>query len=121
MTKFALYNEVQKNYKGYLTLEKALVLFELDNGYVPEIEEDNYTVYINDLIITKYNKDNDTDITVQDLIFMKELQNSKVCNMITESSNIIQTRLSMSRKEAKELLSLYIYHYNEIYYPELCL
>jgi hypothetical protein len=56
-------------------------------------------------------------VTVESLTYMKELQDSGVTNMFS-CTGYIQNALMYSRKEAKELLSVYMKNYEEIYFPE---
>ena len=106
--------EVQKFYKGTITLSKALALYELEFGYKPEILEPR-EIYCN---IPK--NDISEVINIKNLMFMKELQESGSVNMFA-SGEVVQSTLHLPREDARKLVLYYIKNYNRIYYPESCL
>jgi len=124
MTEFELLTEVQKNYKGFLDIDKALTIFELENGYRPDIITEDPNDFENGLVvqetIDKINEINGNDFcTVEAMVYMKKLQESGECNMIVgDVRNRIQTALYVDRDEAKAIHVAYINHYNELYNPE---
>ena len=120
MTEFELFNEVQKTYKGFLTIEKALLLFDMDNGYTPKIIKDTETFAIDQSIIDKINTLNGNDhCTITAMIYMKNLQESGAVNMIVGPvRNTIQTALLVDKNEAATIHKAYMNHYTELYHPE---
>jgi hypothetical protein len=115
MTEFELKTEVSKFYNGALTLDKAKRLYEFEFGYVPDVEEDIFDVVINENVLS-YPDATDV-ITIKNLIFMKQLQESGVCNMF-HSGTEVQKHLHVTSETAKELVLFYMEHYTDIYYPE---
>ena len=124
MTEFELFSEVQKNYKGFLDIPKALKLFDMENGYTPTIIVENDDEFENGLVtqdvIDKINTINGNDFcTVKAMVFMRKLQESGRCNMIVgDVRNIIQTTLIVDREEAATIHKAYMKHYTELYNPE---
>ena len=112
-TKTGLITEVSKFYKGALDFKKALVIFELEYGFYPDIEETKQIV--NQEFIDSMNYPE--SVTVEALTYMKELQESGAVNLFS-STPFIQNALAYSRQEAKELLMVYMKDYDKIYYPE---
>jgi hypothetical protein len=113
MTKNELFAKVSEFYKGYLDVDKALTLYELHYGEIPEIEEAKFLMtqeYVDGFGYPEY-------ITAEALTYIKELQESGVVNMF-QSVPFIQAALGFTAKEAKELLSIYMKDYTKIYYPE---
>lgn len=116
-TVFELKQEVGQYYKGYLTLEKAIKVYELEHGITPEIIEEQEYEYVNPLIFEKYNLPESCN--VNSLRFMKQLQDSGEVNMIIgDIRNIIQQRLLVDKSTAVEIHKCYMEHYQELYFPE---
>jgi hypothetical protein len=109
MTRTELITEVTKFYNGALNLHKALQIFEIEYGYKPEI--------INPKNIISCSDNYPEFITTGALSYMKELQDSGAVNMM-KSVPYIQNALGFTRKEAIELLTIYITDYTKIYHPE---
>ena len=115
-TKNELTNKVSTFYNGYLDLNKALKLFEIEYGFVPTIIERP------NLINQKFcDAQNYPDfINPESLTYMKDLQESGVVNMFMATGHI-QAALLLGREEARELLTTYMKDYQDIYYPEQAL
>jgi len=114
LTEFELKTEVSKFYKGYLSTDKAVKLYELEYGIRPKIKENKKSfVSYNYKDLPKY-KD---FITEESLIFMKQLQESGAVNMFQCIPNI-QQNLFFDRHEAKDLLLFYMENYTALYYPQ---
>ena len=112
-TKNELTNLVSTFYKGLLTFDKAIALFELEYSFTPtiikrlDIVSEDYIASMNFPEIA----------SAENLTYMKDLQDSGATNMFAANS-FIQAALCCSRKEASELLGIYMKHYEELYYPE---
>jgi len=127
MTEFELLTEVQKNYKSFLDIDKALAIFELENGYRPDIIIEDPNDFENGLVvqetIDKINEINGNDFcTVEAMVYMKKLeklQESGECNMIAGDVRArIQSYLLVDYIEASVIHHAYIEHYSELYRPE---
>ncbi len=116
MTQTEVITAVATFYKAPLTLEKALKIFEMEYGFVPEIVKSKNIV--NQEFIDSQNYPE--CVTTEALTYMKELQDSGVTNMF-QSIPYIQQALGYSANEAKTLLITYISDYTKIYYPETLL
>ena len=116
MTMTELMTEVGTFYKRALHPEKALQLFEMEYGYLPEIIEPN--PLINQKFIDA--QDYPECVTVEALTYMKELQESGVTNMF-QAVPYIQQALMYDRHEARDLLMVYMKDYTKIYFPEMSL
>ena len=114
MTETELITEVGKFYDRSLFLDKALKLYEMEYGYVPEIVKPD--LLINQEFVDSMNFPE--CVTPEALTYMKELQESGVTNMFS-SAPFIQQALMYSRQDAKTLLMTYMKHYTKIYFPEL--
>ena len=112
-TKTGLITEVSKFYKGALDYEKALIIFEVEYGFMPELEETKQM--INQEFIDSM--DYPESVTAEALTYMKELQESGATNMFA-ATPFIQNALAYSKQEARELLKVYMTDYDKIYYPE---
>ena len=113
MTKNELFAKVSEFYKGFLDLEKALTLYELHYGTRPEIEDSEILMtqeYLTNLGYPEF-------VTPEALTYLKELQESGVTNMFN-SIPYIQAALGYDRREASEVLKIYMKDYEKIYYPE---
>ncbi len=109
LTSTQLITEVSKFYKGALDHHKALKLFEIEYGYIPEIVKPNKK----DVFLSNY----PDFVTEEALSYMKELQESGAVNMFA-STPYIQNALALDHKQAKELLMIYMSDYEKIYHPE---
>jgi len=112
-TKNELTNKVSGFYKGYLTIDKALKLFDLEYGFTPTLVERKNIVdeaFIATMDYPSY-------IDAESLTYMKDLQESGVTNMFA-ATPYIQAALLLDRKEAADLLKTYMKDYELIYYPE---
>jgi len=120
MTKFELYDDVQKNYKGFLDMRKALMLFEMEHGYKPTIiEEKRDNLGVTQEVIDNINKEDDTSITVEQMLWMKQMQEKGTYNMIVgEIVNAIQTTFIIDYNEARDVQKAYLNHYTRLYFPE---
>jgi len=120
MTKFNLFHEVQKNYKGALSIDKALILFDMENGYTPEIIEekvDNYAV--SQAIIDIINEKEGTYLTVEQMVWMKQMQEKGTINMIIgDIRNVTQTTFVIPYNDAASIHRCYMAYYKELYCPE---
>ena len=105
--------EVSKFYKGYLTINKALKLYEFEYGYKPEVKEND--IFLNEKYIDSLNLPE--SVTTEALVYMKKLQETGVVNMFA-SIPYIEQNLLVTKKEAREILLFYMTHYNKIYHPE---
>lgn len=114
MTEFELKNEVSKFYNGSITLDKALRLYEFEYGFKPEIESEDYSLFVNEDFILEQNE---YILTPKNLVFMKQLQESGSVNMFA-SSYEVQKQLICTPKDAKKLVLFYIHDYTKIYHPE---
>ena len=112
-TKTNLITEVNKFYLGALTFEKALTLFELEYGYIPEIVEPK--ILVNQEFIDTMNYPEYVD--AEALTYMKELQENGAVNMFG-ATPYIQNALMLNKEEARTLLKIYMKDYQLIYYPE---
>jgi len=113
MTENQLFNKVSEFYRGALTIDKALKLYEFEYNTVPEIIESKQIVsdkYISTLGYPEY-------CDANAFTFMKELQESGVVNMFGAVPNI-QYGLFLGKKEATKLLTIYMKDYDKIYNPE---
>ena len=113
MTETELITEVGKFYSNSLYLEKAMMLYEMEYGYRPEIVEPKNIInqeFVDSMGFPEC-------VTAKALIFMKELQEGGTVNMFASSGHI-QQALMVDRQTAKEILMTYIKYYTEIYYPE---
>ena len=115
MTEFELTTEVQKFYKNYFSIDKALALYKLEYGYDVEIVEPEEETFVNTTVFAKYNLPE--SVTVKSMEYMYNLQQSGIVNMMM-CSNEIQTGLMVDRQTAREIHSAYINHYTELYNPE---
>lgn len=113
MTQTELLTSVATFYKAPLTLEKALKIFVMEYGFVPEIVDAKNIV--NQEFIDSQNYPE--CVTTEALTYMKELQDSGVTNMF-QAVPYIQQALGYSAKDAKTLLMTYMTDYTKIYYPE---
>ena len=111
MTKNKLFFEVQKFYKGVLTEEKAIKLYEFEYGETPELETNR------DLFGQRDFSEYPWFVNAKSLTFMKDLQESGAVNMFS-STAIISSSLHLDKNDSKELLMVYIKDYTKIYYPE---
>lgn len=120
MTEFELFSEVQKFYTNYLTLDKAIKLFELEHGYQPEIVEDKNEIFVNPIVIANVNKANGNDsVTVKSMRWMRKMQMDGSVNMIVgQIRNLIQTTFLVSRDEAVDIHKAYIDNYEALYFVE---
>jgi len=113
MTVNQLFNKVSEFYRGVLTKEKALKLYEFEYNTIPEIIESEQILsdrYISTLGYPDY-------CNADAFTFMKELQESGLVNMFASVPNI-QAGLHLNRKEATTLLKIYMKDYIKIYNPE---
>ena len=115
MTEFELTTEVQKFYKNYFSIDKALALYKLEYGYDVEIVEPKEETFVNTTVFAKYNLPE--SVTVKSMEYMYNLQQSCIVNMMM-CSNEIQTGLMVDKQDAREIHSAYINHYTELYNPE---
>ena len=115
MTEFELTTEVQKFYKNYFSIDKALALYKLEYGYDVEIVEPEEETFVNTTVFAKYNLPE--SVTVKSMEYMYNLQQSGIVNMMM-CSNEIQTGLMVDKQDAREIHSAYINHYTELYNPE---
>jgi len=120
MTKLELYNEVQKNYKGVLTLDKALALFDLENGYKPDIITlGRHPFHIDDATIAMLSDKYEADFRSEHFEFMKDIQDSGVCNMVVgDIRNRIQNYFLCDNVEPSKIHSAYMNEYELLYFPE---
>ena len=109
LTEFECLQEAGQLYSGYLTLEKAIKFLKFEKDWDIEIIED-------EKITVNVDFCNSHNINIEHMIFMKRLQESGELNMI-HSIPTVETRLFVTRKEAKDILNNYIKYYNHIYYP----
>jgi len=112
-TETGLITEVTKFYKGALYFEKALKLFEIEYGYIPEINKPKQIIdedFVSSQNYPEY-------VTSEALSYMKELQESGAVNMFFAVPYIMNA-LFLVKKEAVDLLKIYIEDYTKIYYPE---
>ena len=114
MTKNELLHEVSTFYTGYLNEIKAVKLFEIEYGYTPVILENKNINAYEDVI---KRSDYPDFVTSEALGFMKDLQESGVCNMFGASS-YVEAGLLLSKKDASVLVKIYMEDYTKIYYPE---
>ena len=123
MTEFELIDIVSKFYKGSLDKDKAIKIFNVEFGYMPDIEEDAKTFYVNETYIDKLNEieEDVVDFLYSDYMYLKELQESGSINMFIELPNAIIQRLGYSIDEARVLAKNYMKFYKEIYYSEECI
>lgn len=119
MTEFELKSEVSKFYKGSITIEKALKLYELEFGTIPTIEEDTSNLEVkwpvNTSIFEKY--DLPTSVNEDSMRFMKQLQESGIVNMFMSAPHV-QQMLLVSSTESVEIVSAYMKYYDELFYAE---
>jgi hypothetical protein len=113
-TKTGLLSFIGTFFQGSLDIDKAIKLFEMEFGYTPIII-DTEKQGVTDYLFEKYNCPE--HFCTEDFEYMYELQQSGATNMFS-SGHYIQQALGKSRQEAKEILSFYIEHYEEIYFPE---
>jgi len=120
VTKFELYNEVQKTYKGFLTLKKAKMLYEMETGHYPKIIEEKVDMLgITQNLVKRLNEIEDTYVTTEQLIWMKKMQEKGTHNMLVgEITNIIQTTFYVDPDGVKDIQKIYMKYYNELYNPE---
>jgi len=120
MTKFELYDDVQKNYKGFLDMRKALMLFEMEHGYKPTIiKEKRDNLGVTQEVIDDINKEDNTSITVEEMLWMKQMQEKGTYNMIIgEIVSVIQTTFIIDYSEARAVQKAYLNHYTRLYFPE---
>jgi hypothetical protein len=116
LTEFELKAEVLTFYTGYINLEKALQLYEIKYGVIPEIIEDTTEeIFVNSSVFEKYNL---PDYTVE-MKFMKKVQEAVLHNMMAcDIRYYIQVTLLVDKDTAKVIHKCYIEHYNELYFPE---
>lgn len=110
LTEFECLREAGKTYSSFLTLPKAIKFLKFEYGWDVVIIKSEYP-YISKVVCDRYN------VTQKEMQFMKELQESGEVNMFA-SGNIVQTRLLLDYKEAKNVVITYLTHYDEIYFPE---
>ena len=110
LTEFECLQEAGKLYNGILTIDKAIKFLNFEYNWDIKIVEDK-SININSIACEKY------DVTKDEMEFMKKLQESGEVNMFS-SIDIITKRLLVTDKIAKHILSVYIKHYDEIYYPQ---
>jgi len=113
LTKFELLSKVSEFYTNLIPVEKALKMYRAEYDVDVELLPD-YSILINTFLI---NKQKEGIITVDNLIFMKKLQESGKINMFS-SVLFIQQALLCSIKDAEILLNFYIKNYDLIYNPE---
>ena len=113
-TKTELISTVKSFYNSTVDLKKALKIFEIEFGYIPEIVEKNKE-YVTD----EWCRENGYPdfVNAESVRFMKELQESGVTNMLMATPYIMDG-LGYDKKTAKELLMIYITDYTKFYNPE---
>lgn len=110
LTEFECLREAGKLYTGVLNLSKAIKFLKFENGWDVEIITDNKCIISKDLC-------NRLNVTVHQMQFMKDLQESGEVNMMM-CRDIIQRRLIVDRIEAKHIHSVYLHNYTQLYTPE---
>ncbi len=117
MTKFGLITEVQKFYNGAsIDFEKALKIYELEYGFIPNISEEISEVqYVNEDVLD-YDTVDDC-VTIETLQFMKDLQEGGTVNMLGSATHIRQV-FGYSDADAKAVVKTYMKYYTELYHPE---
>lgn len=108
--------EVAKLYNGYLTLDKAIKIYEMEYGIKPEIvESEKEYIYVGYQDVVD-NGDMPDGVTVEHLIFMKDLQESGNVNMFAAIPEI-EKCLRVDRGLASNILSVYMKQYSLLYDP----
>lgn len=107
--------QVSSFYNGYLTLDKALKVFDIEYGYTPEIISDDEDIWIGyDEVKEQGNMPE--GVTKEHLRFVKQLQESGTVNMFSARPEI-EKCLLVDRNLAKDILSTYMNNYALLYDP----
>jgi hypothetical protein len=114
-TETELIATVSTFYNAPVDLDKAIKIFEIEYGFIPEIIENEVVEYVTDEWCREQGYPR--FINSKAITFMKELQESGVTNML-ESTPYIMNALGYDKKMAKELLITYITDYEKFYHPE---
>ena len=110
LTEFECLREARKTYSSFLTLPKAIKFLKFEYDWDVVIIKSEYP-YISKVVCDRYN------VTQKEMQFMKELQESGEVNMFM-CIDIVQIRLLLNYDEAKNVVTTYLTHYDEIYFSE---
>lgn len=102
-------------YNGFLTVEKALTIFDMEYGFTPEIITDEEDVWIGYNEVTEQGNMPE-GVTKEHLRFVKKLQEGGTVNMFMAAPEI-QKCLHVERDLARSILSTYMKNYALLYDP----
>jgi len=119
MTMNEVKNEVMSFYSGYLTDSKALKLYEIEYGNIPEIEpepEPDFYIGYDSLKSEGLIPDG---VTKEHLVWMKNIQETGQVNMIVGPiRRMIEQNFLVDREIASDIHKTYLNYYSHLYHPE---